>query len=143
MKDWNSQGNSAGTLCRLLAAFILLLIAFGANAEGGDGICAGLYVRSGAIQGTSTCFATAWGNTPINMGNHYCVNEPSRITRWCGMPPDDTSGDNSCPVADPVYASSGATTIREVDFHSGDDRPCFFIRTKSARPGKRPQYGVS
>jgi YD repeat-containing protein len=104
-------------------------------------VCAPLYSRSGAIQGSSSCFATAWGNTPINLSNHYCVNEPSRITRWCGMPPDDVSADNSCSVADPVYATSGATTISEVDFHSGDDRPFIFSRTYRARPTTRADAG--
>ncbi|REE19810.1 YD repeat-containing protein [Paraburkholderia sp. BL27I4N3] len=129
-------------VARLLTALVLLTIAFGANAEAGDGVCAPLYVRSGAIQGTPTCFANAWGNTPINLSNHYCVNEPSRITRWCGTPPDDTSADNSCSVADPVYASSGATTVREVDFHSGDDRPFVFSRTYRGRPVARPDSGL-
>lgn len=102
MEDKNRHAGSAGIVHRLLAAFMLLLVAFGANAESGDGICAGLYVRSGAIQGTSTCYANAWGNTPINMGNHYCVNEPARIKRWCGAPPDLQQADASCPIADPV-----------------------------------------
>lgn len=141
MKDRNSAGDSTRLLWHLLTAFTLLLFAFGTNAESGDGICVPLYLRSGAIQGTSTCFANAWGNTPINMGNHYCVNEPSRITRWCGAPPDDTNADNTCPVADPVYANSGATTITEVDFHSGDDRPFVFRRTYRARPLTRPESG--
>ncbi|MFM0741288.1 DUF6531 domain-containing protein [Paraburkholderia xenovorans] len=52
------------------------------------------------------------------------------------------SGDNSCPVADPVYASSGATTITEVDFRSGDDRPFVFSRTYRARPVTRPDSGL-
>jgi YD repeat-containing protein len=132
---------ATGVVTRLLIAFILLTFAFGANAESGDGVCAPLYVKSGAIQGTSTCFANAWGNTPINLSNHYCVNEPARITRWCGMPPDDATADNSCPVADPVYPGSGATTIREVDFHSGDDQPFVFSRTYRSRPIVRPDSG--
>jgi hypothetical protein len=57
------------------------------------------------------------------------------------MPPDDTSADNSCSVADPVFAASGATTIREVDFHSGDDRPFVFSRTYRAHPITRPDSG--
>ncbi len=142
MKNNRRTEGVAGIATRLLAAFMLLLVAFGVNAEGGDGVCAPLYVRSGAIQGTSTCFANAWGNTSINLSNYYCVNEPARITRWCGMPPDDTSADNSCSVADPVYASSGATTIREVDFHSGDDTPFVFSRTYRARPVARPDSGL-
>jgi len=137
---WDTLG-LAGIRARLLAAFIMLMVATGASADGGDGVCAPLYVRSGAIQGSSTCFANAWGNTPINLSNHYCVNEPSRITRWCGTPPDDASGDNSCPVADPVYPSSGSTTIKEVDFHSGDDRPFVLSRTYRARPVMRTDSG--
>ena len=89
MKNCRDTLGLAGIRARLLAAFIMLMVATGASADGGDGVCAPLYVRSGAIQGSSTCFANAWGNTPINLSNHYCVNEPSRITRWCGTPPDD------------------------------------------------------
>jgi hypothetical protein len=84
MNDRNLPGDPAGMMHRLLAVFILSLIAFGANAESGDSVCAGLYVKSGAIQGTSSFYSNAWGNTPINMSNHYCVNEPARIKRWCG-----------------------------------------------------------
>ncbi|PQV46486.1 DUF6531 domain-containing protein [Paraburkholderia sp. BL21I4N1] len=141
MERYRFGEGSGSMVARLLIAFFLLMIAFGANAESGDGVCAPLYVRSGAIQGTSTCFAKAWGNTPINLSNHYCVNEPARIARWCGMPPDDNSADNSCSVADPVYASSGATTVSEVDFHSGDDRPLVFGRTYRSRPVMRADSG--
>lgn len=141
MKDWNLRGRSAYTLCHMLAAFMLLLVAVGANAENGDGICAGLYVKSGAIQGTSTCYWDAWGNTSINLSNHYCVNEPARIKRWCGTPPDSLV-EKTCPVADPIHAGSGATTLSETDFASGDDTPMFFKRTYRARPLAKPDAGL-
>ncbi len=141
MKDRDLPGGSAGVLCRLLVAFTLLLVAFGANAESGDGICSGLYVKSGAIQGTSTCYWDAWGNTPINMSNHYCVNEPARIKRWCGAPPDLPQADAACPVADPVNPNSGTTTLTENDFVSGDDIPVLFSRTYRSRALFRPDAG--
>jgi hypothetical protein len=43
MKVWNFQGVLVEIVCRLLAAFALLLATPGANAESGDSICAGLY----------------------------------------------------------------------------------------------------
>ncbi|MFM0099206.1 colicin E5-related ribonuclease [Paraburkholderia nemoris] len=140
----NLQRQSYGPkamLAHLIAAFMLLLAAFGVNAESGDGVCAPLYVRSGAVQGTSACYATAWANTPINMSNHYCVNEPTRIKRWCGTPPDSPP-EKTCPVADPIHAGSGATTLSETDFASGDDTPMFFKRTYRARPLARPDAGL-
>ncbi|MGF6769276.1 YD repeat-containing protein [Paraburkholderia sp. GAS199] len=140
----NLQKRSFGPtrlLAHLIAAFMLLLVVFGANAESGDGVCAPLYVRSGAVQGTSSCYATAWGNTPINLGNHYCVNEPVRIKRWCGTPPNSLP-EKTCPIADPIHASSGATTLSETDFASGDDTPMFFRRTYRARPLARPDAGL-
>ncbi len=133
MKNRTLRSGPVGMLCRLFAVFTLLLTAIGANAESGDGVCAPLYVRSGAIQGTSACFANAWSNTPINLSNHYCVNEPARITRWCGAPPDLAQTDATCPVADPVNPNSGTTTVTETDFVSGDDIPVVFSRIPVAR----------
>ncbi len=107
METRTLSSSTFGMLSRLFTVFTLLLTAIGANAESGDGVCAALYVRSGAIQGTSSCYANAWGNTPINLSNHYCVNEPARIKRWCGAPPDLVQADATCPVADPVNPNSG------------------------------------
>lgn len=41
MSQLASRCSGPAVLGRLLATFALLLIAFGANAESGDGICAG------------------------------------------------------------------------------------------------------
>lgn len=141
MTDRNMRGAPVGAITRLMAVFFLLLVAFGANAESGDSICAALYVKSGAIQGTSTCYANAWGNTPISLSNHYCVNEPARIKRWCGTPPDLAQPEASCPVADPVNATSGSTTVTESDFVSGDDIPLLFSRTYRSRALVKPDAG--
>jgi YD repeat-containing protein len=141
MKNRTLQSGAVGMACRLLAVFTLLLTAIGANAESGDAVCAPLYVKSGAIQGASTCYANAWGNTPINLSNHYCVNEPTRIKRWCGMPPNLVQAEASCPVADPVNPGSGSTTLAENDFVSGDDTPVLFSRTYRSRALLRPDAG--
>jgi hypothetical protein len=111
MKNKMSCHGPAFMLARLLSAIVLLLVAFGANAENGDGICFGLYPKSGAIQGTSSCPLIASSNTPVGMATYRCTAELPVVKRWCAAPPDDTSDDRSCPVADPVYASSGATTL--------------------------------
>jgi YD repeat-containing protein len=140
MKDRNLPNRPERTLWRLVTVCLLSLMASGVSAESGDAICAGLYVKSGAVQGTSTCYANAWGNTPINMSNHYCVNEPARIKRWCGTPPDSPR-EKTCPVADPVNPGSGATTLAETDFASGDDIPMLFKRVYRARPLVRPDAG--
>jgi hypothetical protein len=87
MTNRNLNSASAGALAHVILILLLLFVECSANAESGDALCAGLYMKSGAIQGTSTCYANAWGNTPINLSNHYCVNEPARIKRWCGAPP--------------------------------------------------------
>ncbi|MFL9965015.1 DUF6531 domain-containing protein, partial [Paraburkholderia sediminicola] len=47
-----------------------------------------------------------------------------------------------CPVADPVYPSTGATTITETDFVSGDDVPLTFRRTYRAQPMTRNDAGI-
>ncbi|MFM0191855.1 DUF6531 domain-containing protein [Paraburkholderia strydomiana] len=141
MKNRTLHSYAVGMLCRLFAVFTLLFTAISANAESGDGVCAPLYVRSGAIQGTATCFANAWGNTPVNLSNHYCVNEPTRITRWCGTPPDLTQADATCPIADPVNPTSGTTTVTENDFVSGDDIPVVFSRTYRSRGFYKPDAG--
>lgn len=125
----------------MLAVFASLIFASAANAENGDGVCASLYVRSGAIQGSSSCYDRAWGNTSINLATHYCVNEPSRIKRWCATPPDGMA-EASCPVADPVDSSTGSTTLAEYDFVSGDDTPMVFRRTYRAQPLVRPDAGL-
>jgi YD repeat-containing protein len=75
------------------------------------------------------------------MSNHYCVNEPTRIKRWCGTPPDSPT-EKTCPVADPIHAGSGSTTLSETDFASGDDTPMFFKRIYRARPLAKTDAGL-
>jgi YD repeat-containing protein len=113
-------GNFAG----LLAALALLIFAFGANAADG---CWELYSKSGATPGTPSCRLDVASNTPSGMGSYGCRNDFALIDAWCSTtetPPDDT-----CPVADPVFASSGAVTLAENDFISGDELPVTVTRT--------------
>jgi YD repeat-containing protein len=141
MKRQRPPHGPTGMLARLLAACILLLFAFGANAESGDAACFSLYPKSGASQGTPACRFDVAGNTPGGMGSYACTANLDRITRWCGSPPDGVP-EKSCPVADPVYPGSGATTITESDFVSGGDVPLVFSRTYRAQPIVRPDAGI-
>jgi YD repeat-containing protein len=50
------------------------------------------------------------------------------IDAWCATPADDQP-EASCPVADPVFPGSGAVTLTEAYFVSGDDMPIRFTRT--------------
>lgn len=119
----------AGNLIRLLAAFMLLLVAFGANADSGDDICFPLYARAGAIPGNKDCPSIAASRTSVGMGTYFCTaNAQEMIARYC-KGPDPVLPDDSCPVADPVYPSSGAVTLTENDFVSGDELPVTFTRT--------------
>ncbi|WP_425497894.1 DUF6531 domain-containing protein [Paraburkholderia ultramafica] len=72
---------------------------------------------------------------PSRHGKLLCTANLDLITQWCNSPPDGTPED-SCPVADPVYPATGATTITEADFVSGDDVPLTFRRTY--RHNRRP-----
>jgi YD repeat-containing protein len=116
-------------LARILAAFLLLLVAFGANASD----CFSLYSKSGATPGSKTCRLDATSNTPGGMGNYACINDLASIDLWCSLPATDEP-EQSCPVADPVYPGSGAVTLIEADFVSGDDRPLEFTRTYRSKP---------
>lgn len=140
MRYCNLNNGYIRKLVKLIATVMLPFVAVSANAKSGDSTCAALYVKSGAIQGTTSCYWDAWGNTPINLSNHYCVNEQARIIKWCGSPPDSPV-EKTCPVADPIYVGSGATTLSATDFASGDDTPMFFKRTYRARPLARPDAG--
>jgi YD repeat-containing protein len=135
-----SRYGAVGVLVRLLAACMLLL-AFGANAENGDAACFSLYPKSGASQGTPACRFDVAGNTPVGMGSYSCTANLDLISRWCGSPPDGVP-EQSCPVADPVHPGTGATTLTENDFVSGDDVPLVFSRTYRARPIVRPDAGI-
>jgi Rhs family protein len=116
-------------LCRFLAAFMLLLVAFGANATD----CFTLYSNSGATPGTKSCRLDVVSNTPGGMGNYACINDIAQIDQWCSVPATDEP-EQSCPVADPVYPGNGAVTLTEADFVSGDDMPMSFTRTYRSKP---------
>ncbi|MFL9908171.1 colicin E5-related ribonuclease [Paraburkholderia sp. RL17-337-BIB-A] len=111
-------------MIRLLAMFVLLMIAFGANADD----CFTLYSKSGATPGTKTCRLDVTSNTPGGMGNYACVNDLALIDQWCSIPTVELP-ESSCPVADPVYPGNGAVTLTMGDFVSGDDGPMRFTRT--------------
>jgi hypothetical protein len=129
MKFRTCQGGPASTLCRFLAAFALLLVAFGTNAKG----CFELYSDSGATPGTKSCRIDVVSNTPGGMGNYACINDIALIDQWCSIPATDEP-EQSCPVADPVYPGNGAVTLTEADFVSGDDMPMSFTRTYRSKP---------
>ncbi|WP_211609021.1 DUF6531 domain-containing protein [Paraburkholderia haematera] len=108
---------------------MLLLVAFGANADSGDDICFPLYARAGAMPGDKDCALIAASRTSVGMGTYFCTaNAQEIIARYC-KGPDPVLPDDSCPVADPVYPSSGAVTLTENDFVSGDELPVTFTRT--------------
>jgi YD repeat-containing protein len=129
MKFRTCQSGSASMLCRFLAAFALLLVAFGANATD----CFTLYSKSGATPGTKFCRLDVVSNTPGGMGNFACINDIAQIDQWCSVQATDEP-EQSCPVADPVYPGNGAVTLTEADFVSGDDMPMSFTRTYRSKP---------
>ncbi|NYH15110.1 DUF6531 domain-containing protein [Paraburkholderia bryophila] len=124
MKDYRVVAGPVGMTVRLLAAFMLLMVAFGANATD----CLTLYSQSGATPGSKTCRLDVVGNTPGGMGNYACINDLALIDQWCAAPAANEP-EASCPVADPVYPGNGAVTLTETDFVSGDDLPMRFTRT--------------
>ncbi|MGF6899969.1 YD repeat-containing protein [Paraburkholderia sp. GAS348] len=117
----------AGNLARLLAAFMLLLVAFGARADYTSD-CTSRYAQSGAIPGTKWCALDAASNSPGGPGGYACLNDIDLIKKWCAGE-TDPQPEKSCPVADPVYPGSGAVTLGSTDFVSGDDMPMVFSRT--------------
>lgn len=80
MKNKNLTESPSGMVARLLAAFILLMVAFGANATD----CFTLYSKSGAIPGSKTCRLDVTSNTPGGMGNYACINDLAGIDQWYG-----------------------------------------------------------
>ncbi|WP_236071157.1 DUF6531 domain-containing protein, partial [Paraburkholderia domus] len=124
----------AGNLARLLVAFMLLLVAFSANADYQND-CTTRYAKSGAIQGSKFCAIDAASNSPGGPGGYACLNDLDLINKWCAGE-TDPQPEKSCPVADPVYPGSGAVTLDSTDFVSGDDMPMVFSRTyRSVSPG--------
>ncbi len=136
MKDRNLSSGSAGILYRLLAALILLVVAFGARADYTSD-CTSRYAKSGAVPGTKSCALTVASNTPGGPSGYSCLNDIDLIKQWCAGTPDpqpNPEPEQSCPVADPVYPGSGAVTLTESDFVSGDDIPVLFTRTYRSTP---------
>jgi YD repeat-containing protein len=112
-----------GMVTRLLAAFMLLMLAFGANAAD----CNAVWAATGAKPGSPSCRWDAYAGVPGGMQYYNCVSLPL-IDAWCATPADNQP-EASCPVADPVFPGSGAVTLTEADFVSGDDIPMLFTRT--------------
>lgn len=136
MKRYRLYGEAAGFSGRLVAAFILLILAFSANADD----CFSLYAKSGATPGSKTCKLDVASNTPGGMGNYACINDLVQIDQWCnstGTPPDET-----CPVADPVFPANGIVTLSETDFASGDTSPLVFSRTYVSKPFDKAQTAM-
>jgi len=129
MKNKRLTESPAGMAVRLLAAFMLLLVAFGANAAD----CNALYAATGAVPGSPTCRWDVYGRVPGSMANYACINTWSLIDAWCATPATEEP-EASCPVADPVYPGNGAVTLTEADLVSGDDIPMQFTRTYRSRP---------
>ncbi|WP_446728016.1 DUF6531 domain-containing protein [Paraburkholderia sp. SG-MS1] len=49
-------------------------------------------------------------------------------------PPDDSTPDDSCPVADPVLPAKGIVALSEADFQSGGVSPIVFRRVYLSKP---------
>ncbi|MFM0297521.1 MULTISPECIES: hypothetical protein [Paraburkholderia] len=91
MKRQRLYGEAAGFSGRLMAAFVLLILAFSANADD----CFSLYAKSGATPGSKTCKLDVTSNTPGGMGNYACINDLALIDQWCNStetPPDCRHG---------------------------------------------------
>ncbi|CAE6720261.1 DUF6531 domain-containing protein [Paraburkholderia domus] len=129
----------AGNLARLLAAFMLLMVAFGARA-GTDEECLALYPKSHAIRGTPSCPLDVSSNTPIGLGTYDCVGRADLIIPWCNG--TDNPSDDSCPVADPVFPANGNVMVSEADFASGDTSPLVFSRTYLSKPYDKTQTAM-
>lgn len=126
----------AGMAARLLAAFMLLMVAFAANADD----CFTLYSKSGATPGSKSCKSDVTSNTPGGMGNYACINDLALIEQWCNA--TETPSDDSCPVADPVFPANGIVTLSETDFASGDTSPLVFRRTYLSKPYDKTQTAM-
>ncbi|MFL9903244.1 DUF6531 domain-containing protein, partial [Paraburkholderia fungorum] len=139
MKNKIIHEGPAGMATRLLAAFMLLMVAFGARA-GTDEECLALYPKSHAIRGTPSCPLDVWSNTPIGLGTYDCLSKADLIIPWCNG--TETPSDDSCPVADPVFPANGIVTLSEVDFASGDTSPLVFRRTYLSKPYDKTQTAM-
>jgi YD repeat-containing protein len=128
MKNNRLTDGPAAMVARLLAVLMLMLSSIDANAVD----CPMLYSQSGAIPGTSDCPVEVAGNTPGGMGNYACLNDMAGIRAWCAS--GDRSGDETCPVSDPVFPATGKVILSEQDFASGDTQPLTFTRTYLSKP---------
>ncbi|CAE6715069.1 hypothetical protein R69608_03544 [Paraburkholderia nemoris] len=128
MKNKKVTGNPTGMTARLLAAFMLLMVAFGANAAD----CNAVWTAAGAKPGSATCRWDAYAGVPGGMQYYNCLSFPL-IDAWCATPTTEEP-EASCPVADPVYPGNGAVVLTEADFVSGDDIPMRFARTYRSKP---------
>jgi YD repeat-containing protein len=141
MKNRKITETQTGMAARLLAACMLLIVAFGANAA--DYMqCLQAYQKSLGTPGTPTCAIQVAGTTPMSRGaddpyssmNYYnCPNASDWIRDYCSGAPVPPSPEGSCPVADPVLPAEGIVTLSETDFASGDALPLFFGRTYLSR----------
>jgi YD repeat-containing protein len=136
MKKKKRQERPVSMATRLLATFMLLTIAFAANADD----CFTLYAKSGATPGSKSCKIDVTSNTPGGMGNHACINDLALIEQWCNA--TETPTDDSCPVADPVFPANGIVTLSETDFASGDTSPLVFRRTYLSKPYDKTQTAM-
>ncbi|MFL9903038.1 DUF6531 domain-containing protein [Paraburkholderia fungorum] len=136
MKNKRLTEGPAGMAARLLAALMLLMVAFAANADD----CFTLYSKSGATPGSKSCKSDVTGNTPGGMGNYACINDLALIEQWCNA--TETPADDSCPVADPVFPANGIVTLSEVDFASGDTSPLVLRRTYLSKPYDKTQTAM-
>lgn len=133
MKRNGTTHRAATVVIRLVAAYVLLIFASGANASD----CFSLYAQSGARPGTPSCKLTVASNTPVGLGNYNCINDLALIDQWCNTPPttpDDSTPDDSCPVADPVLPAKGIVTLSEADYRSGGASPIVFTRVYLSKP---------
>lgn len=74
-------------LARILTAFALLLVVFGANADSADDICFPLYAQAGAIPGDKNCESIAVSRISVGMGTYFCTgNAMPMIARYCNGP---------------------------------------------------------
>jgi YD repeat-containing protein len=127
MKNKRATDSPLGVAARLMGAFMLLMVAFGANAAD----CNAVWAATGAKPGSPTCRWDAYAGVPGGMQYYNCISLPL-IDAWCATPTAEEP-EASCPVADPVYPGNGAVTLTEADFVSGDDIPMLFTRTYRSR----------
>ncbi|MFM0207123.1 DUF6531 domain-containing protein [Paraburkholderia sediminicola] len=139
MKAWKLRSGLAGTLARLIVASGLLMSVAYTNAATEDQ-CMRLFLKSSGVPGTPDCAAQVAGTMPPSDGpddiynpiNYY--NCGHYISDYCAGATGGSPTDDTCPVNDPVFATSGIVTTAENDFVSGDEIPVAFTRTYRSVP---------